>query len=337
MVNLNEIAKLDDTKAYGDEIEKLIPSGSDLLSNEYNSPGAILREIKRLQSLNEDDLNFPGFDAIGGLNVAIDAFRKDKKAAIDALGKKYEQFTQQGPQDRFDLPPLKDGLLGIKAAGSEQGMAQAKVLRDIKSAKDKQDAKEEPYDGPFGKLGEYFAKNADKRDELFDYISAIGQQLVRPTNPGEARGFLSDISAGLGAGEAKIASKDAAALDSLVKRAEYAQATNPLQNYTSKMKEVRQDAISRGLEPGSKAYNDYVGARLRGEVVSDEIKNTVDALDNLRLQKVSSPESAEQIDKQIKLLEDKLTALSTEGSGTVALGGSDNDISYLGNELTTDK
>ena len=70
---------------------------------------------------------------------------------------------------------------------------------------------------------------------------------------------------------------------------------------------------------------------------SDEIKNTVDALDNLRLQKVSSPESAEQIDKQIKLLEDKLTALSTEGSGTVALGGSDNDISYLGNELTTDK
>ena len=41
MVNLNEIAKLDDTKAYGDEIEKLIPSGSDLLSNEYNSPGAI--------------------------------------------------------------------------------------------------------------------------------------------------------------------------------------------------------------------------------------------------------------------------------------------------------
>ena len=103
------------------------------------------------------------------------------------------------------------------------------------------------------------------------------------------------------------------------------------------MKEVRQDALSRGLEPGTKAYNDYVGARLRGEGVSDEIKNTVDALDNLRLQKVSSPESAEQIDKQIKLLEDKLTALSTEGSGTVALGGSDNDISYLGNELTTDK
>ena len=42
---------------------------------------------------------------------------------------------------------------------------------------------------------------------------------------------------------------------------------NPLQNYTSKMKEVRQEAIMLGYEPGTKAYNDYVGARLRGEGV----------------------------------------------------------------------
>ena len=126
-------------------------------------------------------------------------------------------------------------------------------------------------------------------------------------------------------------------MDSLVKRAQYAQATNPLQNYTSKMKEIRSEAINLGYEPGTKEYTDYVGGRLRGEGVSDEIKNTVDTLDTLRLQKVTSPESAEQIDKQIKMLEDKLTALSTGGSGTVALGRSDNDISYLGNELTTTK
>jgi len=323
------------------DLMNTLPSKTDLTSNKYKSQGDILKELKRIQSIDPDEINFPGIDNLQlfgiTLNQAKNNFKQKRNDAINALGSKYEQFIEDGPRDRFDLPPLKDGLLGIKAAGSEQGMAQAEVMRNIKEAKDRQGTKEEPYDGPFGKLGEYFSKNADKRDELFDYISAIGQQLVRPTNPGEARGFLSDISAGLGAGEAKIASKDAAALDSLVKRAQYAQATNPLQNYTSKMKEVRQDAISRGLEPGSKAYNDYVGARLRGEGVSDEIKNTVDALDNLRLQKVSSPESAEQIDKQIKLLEDKLTALSTEGSGTVALGGSDNDISYLGNELTTDK
>jgi hypothetical protein len=320
------------------DLMNTLPSKTDLTSNEYKSQGDILKELKRVQSINPDEINFPGIDNLElfgiTLNQAKNNFKQKRTDAINALGSKYEQFIEDGPRERFDLPPLKDGMLGIKAAGSEQGMAQAKVLRDIKSAKDKQGAKEEPYDGPFGKLGEYFSKNADKRDELFDYISAIGQQLVRPTNPGEARGFLSDVSAGLEAGEAKIASKDAAALDALVKRAEYAQAVDPLQNYTSKMKEIRQEAMELGYEPGTKEYSDYVGGRLRGEGVSDEIKNTVDALDNLRLQKVSSPESAEQIDKQIKMLEDKLTALSTGGSGTVALGGSDNDISYLGNELT---
>jgi hypothetical protein len=320
------------------DLMNTLPSKTDLTSNEFKSQGDLLRELKRIQSIDPDEINFPGIDNLPfELNKAKKLFVDKRNEAINALGSKYEQFIEDGPRDRFDLPPLKDGRLGIKAAGSEQGMAQAKVLRDIKSAKDKQDAKEEPYDGPFGKLGEYFSKNADKRDELFDYISSIGQQLVRPTNPGEARGFLSDVSAGLGAGEAKIASKDAAALDSLVKRAQYAQATNPLQNYTSKMKEIRSEAINLGYEPGTKEYTDYVGGRLRGEGVSDEIKNTVDTLDTLRLQKVTSPESAEQIDKQIKMLEDKLTALSTGGSGTVALGGSDNDISYLGNELTTTK
>ena len=336
MVNLNEIAKLDDTKAYGDEIEKLIPSGSDLLSNEYNSPGAILREIKRLQSLNEDDLNFPGLDALGGINVAIDAFRKDKKAAIEALGKKYEQFTQQGPQDRFDLPPLKDGLLGIKAAGSEQGQAQAEVMRKIKDAKMMDDAKEEPYDGPFGKLGEYFSKNADKRDELFDYISAIGQQLVKPTNPGEARSFLSDVSQGLTAGQASIAAKDAASLDALVKRSEAASNIDPIQNYSSKMKEIRKEAIELGYEVGTKEYSDYVGAALRGMRVSSELEPLLDSLKIAKDRQMINPED-EGNNNIIKNLENRILALQSGGSGTVALGGSDNDISYLGNELTTNK
>jgi hypothetical protein len=311
----------------------LIKDIKDFAISGKGSQGDILKNIKKLNEYKAEINagNYPGSGMDMGGNV-----RKSMLETADKVGNRlssmYEKYTETDgleARERFDLPPLKDGMLGIKAAGSEQGMAQAKVLRDIKSAKDKQGAKEEPYEGPFGKLGEYFAKNADKRDELFDYISSIGQQLVRPTNPGEARGFLSDISAGLGAGEAKIASKDAAALDSLVKRAEYAQATNPLQNYTSKMKEIRQEAMELGYEPGTKEYSDYVGGRLRGEGVSDEIKNTVDALDTLRLQKVTSPESAEQIDKQIKMLENKLTALSTGGTGTMG-SFDDNMISYLG-------
>ena len=243
----------------------------------------------------------------------------DNASKRDALrNPRFEGFTKNSKGEIVPKPFEKDDITAAIQRGAVTKATREQVEKD-----------NAPYEGPFGKLGEYFSKNADKRDELFDYISSVGQQLVRPTNPGEARGFLSDVSAGLGAGEAKIASKDAAALDSLVKRGQYAQATNPLQNYTSKMKEIRSEAINLGYEPGTKEYTDYVGGRLRGEGVSDEIKNTVDTLDTLRLQKVTSPDSAEQIDKQIKMLENKLTALSTGGTGTMG-SFDDNMISYLG-------
>ena len=333
MVNLNEIAKLDDTKVYGDEISKLIPSGSDLLSNEYNSPGKILREIKRLQSINEEDLDFPGLDALGGINVAIDAFRKDKKAALEALGKKYEQFTQQGPQDRFDLPPLKDGLLGIKAAGSEQGQAQAKVMRDIKDAKMMDDAtKEEPYDGPFGKFGKYLRDNEDKRSDFFNYLGAVGARLVEPTKPGEARSFVSDLSQGLTRGKANIAAQDAAALDALVKQSEAAANIDPTQNYSSKMKEVRKEAISLGYEPGTKEYSDYVGAALRGMRVSSELEPLLDSLKIAKERAMINPDD-EGNNNIIKNLENRILALQTGAGGSVELGSS-NDVPYLGGNLT---
>ena len=243
----------------------------------------------------------------------------DNASKRDALRTpRFEGFMKNSKGEIVPKPFEKDDITAAIQRGAVTKATREQVEKD-----------NAPYEGPFGKLGEYFSKNADKRDELFDYISSVGQQLVRPTNPGEARGFLSDVSAGLGAGEAKIASKDAAALDSLVKRGQYAQATNPLQNYTSKMKEIRSEAINLGLEPGTKEYTDYVGGRLRGEGVSEEIKNTVDTLDTLRLQKVTSPDSAEQIDKQIKMLENKLTALSTGGTGTMG-SFDDNMISYLG-------
>jgi len=318
----------------------LIKDIKDFAISGKGSQGDILKNIKKLNEYKAEINagNYPGSGMDIGGNV-----RKSMLETADKVGNRlssmYEKYTETDgleARERFDLPPLKDGLLGIKAAGSEQGMAQAKVLRDIKSAKDKQDAKEEPYDGPFGKLGEYFSKNADKRDELFDYISAIGQQLVRPTNPGEARGFLSDVSQGLTAGQASIAAKDAASLDALVKRSEAASNIDPIQNYSSKMKEVRQEAINNGYEPGTKAYSDYVGAALRGMRISSELEPLLDSLKIAKDRQMINPED-EGNNNIIKNLENRILALQSGGSGTVALGGSDNDISYLGNELTTKK
>lgn len=213
------------------DLMNTLPSKTDLTSNEYKSQGDILKELKRVQSINPDEINFPGIDNLElfgiTLNQAKNNFKQKRTDAINALGSKYEQFIEDGPRERFDLPPLKDGMLGIKAAGSEQGMAQAKVLRDIKSAKDKQGAKEEPYDGPFGKLGEYFSKNADKREELFDQLSSIGQRLVQPTKPGEARSFVRDLVEGSAAGERKTMAKASAEAEADYKRALAGQADRP--------------------------------------------------------------------------------------------------------------
>ena len=362
MVNLYQIEKLNPNQLplYGKEIAKSIPNRNRLLSNEFNTPGTILREIKKLQSLNEDDFNFSGSDVLGGYNAAIRDFRKDRKAAIDALGKKYEQFIDKGQEgtqkgkgldaiikfgditgegrDRFDLPPLKDGLLGVKAASSPEGRAQDEVLKKVRAAKKLSGTKKALYEGPFGKLGEYFANNEKKRDELFDYISSVGRQLVKPTNPGEARGLVSDISAGLEAGEAKIAGKDAAALDALVKQGQYASNTNPMQNYTTAMKEIRQEAISNGLEPGTKEYTDFVGAALRGKRVSKEMEPLIKALESAKDQQFALGGAGidPSLDKIVKNFQDQLIAMQSGGGPSmVKLGGSDNDISYLGGKLAS--
>jgi len=54
-------------------------------------------------------------------------------------------------------------------------VARGNLTKDITDALDEAN---KPYEGPFGKLGEYFSKNADKREELFDQLSSIVQLLV---------------------------------------------------------------------------------------------------------------------------------------------------------------
>jgi len=311
------------------DLMNTLPSKTDLTSNEYKSQGDILKELKRVQSINPDEINFPGIDNLElfgiTLNQAKNNFKQKRTDAINALGSKYEQFIEDGPRERFDLPPLKDGLLGIKAAGSEQGQAQAKVMRDIKDAKMMDDAtKEEPYDGPFGKFGKYLRDNEDKRSDFFNYLGAIGARLVEPTKPGEARSFVSDLSQGLTRGKANIAAQDAAALDALVKQSEAAANIDPTQNYSSKMKEVRKEAISLGYEPGTKEYSDYVGAALRGMRVSSELEPLLDSLKIAKERAMINPDD-EGNNNIIKNLENRILALQ---SGTPSGGSKTKTYKY---------
>ena len=318
----------------------LIKDLKDFAISGKGSQGDILRNIKKLNEYKAEINagNYPG----SGMDIGGNG-RRSMLEVADKVGNQlssmYEKYTETDgleARERFDLPPLKDGLLGIKAAGSEQGQAQAEVMRKIKDAKMMDDAKEEPYDGPFGKFGKYLRDNEDKRSDFFNYLGAVGARLVEPTKPGEARSFVSDLSQGLTRGKANIAAQDAAALDALVKKSEAAANIDPTQNYSSKMKEVRKEAISLGYEPGTKEYSDYVGAALRGMRVSSELEPLLDSLKIAKDRQMINPED-EGNNNIIKNLENRILALQSGGSGTVALGGSDNDISYLGNELTTTK
>ena len=315
----------------------LIKDLKDFAISGKGSQGDILRNIKKLNEYKAEinKGNYPG----SGLDT-FGAVRKSMLEGADKVGNQlttmYEKYTEKGgleARDRFDLPPLKDGLLGIKAAGSEQGQAQAEVMRKIKDAKMMDDAKEEPYDGPFGKFGKYLRDNEDKRSDFFNYIGALGARLVEPTKPGEARSFLGDISQGLTRGKANIAAQDAAALDALVKQSEAAANIDPTQNYSSKMKEVRKEAISLGYEPGTKEYSDYVGAALRGMRVSSELEPLLDSLKIAKERAMIDPED-EGNNNIIKNLENRILALQSGASGSVELGSS-NDVPYLGGNLTT--
>jgi len=103
-------------------------------------------------------------------------------------------------------------------------VARGNLTKDITEAIEEAN---KPYEGPFGKLGEYFSKNADKREELFDQLSSIGQRLVQPTKPGEARSFVRDLVEGSAAGERKTMAKASAEAEADYKRALAGQAARP--------------------------------------------------------------------------------------------------------------
>jgi len=167
------------------------------------------------------------------------------------------------------------------------------------------------YEGPFGKLGEYLSKNESARNKLFDMLGSVGRELVRPTQPGEARGLLSDISAGIEKGEARYSAEQAAAAEAALKYAQARKAMDPEQYYTSVMKNVYDEAEKRGLRPGTTAYNEFVSERLRIANVSEAAKSIAELMDDARQRLVMSRGSpAEQeIMDEIEMYRNQLAEL----------------------------
>ena len=175
-----------------------------------------------------------------------------------------------------------------------------------------------PYEGPFGKLGEYFSKNAAARDKLFNYMGSIGKEMVKPVQPGQeaASAFLPTVSRGITKGEEGYAAKQAAGAKTALDIASARQKISPLQYYSSKMQEARL-AVPQHIDPDSAEGKRWIGKYLLSIGIPGQVVDLTSSLESLNIQKLSAQDDTER--KRLQDLIDKINRqiqdLVTQGIG----------------------
>jgi hypothetical protein len=177
---------------------------------------------------------------------------------------------------------------------------------------------EAPYTGPFGKLGEHFSKNAAARDKLFQYIGSMGKEFVKPIEPGkEAAGaLLPTLSRGITKGEEEYASKQAAATKRMLDMAEAQQKINPLQYFSTKMKEAKA-MVPEGIEPGSAAEKKWIANYLRSTGIPSQLVDLTASVESLNLQLMTAPndERKKELQAMIDGINKQILDLASQGMG----------------------
>ena len=258
--------------------------------------------------------------------------RKVREKLGEAINKKGEElgFTGKSDEDygRFDRGPLlRGGELGgttgefsyseeAKKSGmkKDQDIARAKAIASGASEK----KKEKPYEGPFGKLGEYFSKNADAREKLFTYIGEMGKELVKPIEPGQAAAgaLVPTLSRGLGRGQKKYQEAQVEEAKMLKDLAAAQRDANPLQFYTNKMKEARFIARRKGVDPDTAEGTAWIGNWLQTQGIASgaaELSAAIKSMSDAMMQE-TDPNKKKDYQKQIDMMNEQLTAIIV-GSG----------------------
>tara|TARA_R100000030_G_C3218320_1_gene115251 strand:+ start:28 stop:831 length:804 start_codon:yes stop_codon:yes gene_type:complete len=181
----------------------------------------------------------------------------------------------------------------------------------------------------FGKMMEKLKTDADARQKFFDQLGGIGAEISRPTEPGEARSLVRDVIVGSERGEGKSIAKRKAAAEQLANVALARQRANPMQYYTTAMKELTQQAIAAGYEPGTSQFTKYIGAALRSKGLSENLASYSETLKNLNEQLLTAqalPNNEETVQQIIKQISDIQNLINVELGGTSTT--SSNTIDY---------
>jgi hypothetical protein len=235
---------------------------------------------KKFPDRGKEDYNFREFEKAYAIK---DPDKREKRIA--------QLRTQYDPKQRS--PHIEKGRPFVESDVTEAILA-GKLKRP-----------EDPYEGPFGKLGEYFSKNAAARDKLFQYMSSIGKEMVKPIEPGQAAAgaLLPTLSRGITKGEEEYASKQAAAAKTALDIASARQKISPLQYYSSKMQEARL-AVPQGTDPDSAEGKRWIGKYLLSVGVPGQVVDLTSSLESLNLQKLSAQDDTER--KRLQDLIDKI-------------------------------
>ena len=275
-------------KDYYDQLEKI---NTYKLQWGFSRADAGLKEQSRKNLVSDLDKAFP------------DRGKKDynfanyqKAYAEEDLNKRQEMLDRLRKQfdPKLHTPHLERG----------RPFVESDVTMAIKKGREK--LPEPGYEGPFGKLGEYFSKNAAARDKMFSILGSMGREMVKPIQPGqEAAGALvPTLSRGITKGEEGYAAKQAAAAKTALDIASARQKISPLQYYSSKMQEARL-AVPSGINPDSAEGKRWIGKYLMSVGMPSQVVDLTSSLDSLKLQLLSAPSDAEK--KRIQGLVDQIS------------------------------
>jgi hypothetical protein len=225
-----------------------------------------------------------------------------------------------------NLPKLPPGP--VADSGMDDFMKSK--LAAFKMKKEEKDAEQAEKDrlanmSVFGKMMEKLKTDADARQRFFDQLGGIGAQISRPTEPGEARSLARDLIVGSEQGEKRSIAKRKAEAEAMADVALARQRANPMQYYTTAMKDLSQQAIAAGLIPGTPPFTTYIGEKLRGKGLSANLASYSETLKNLNEQLLQAQAANQDTATIIQQIKDVQGLITAELGGT---SGASSDIPY---------
>ena len=279
--------------------QKTPDKGSGFSIDGLGTPWGNMMQGQRMGLLDEMDKKFPDRGKGTKFSEFTDAYAMDdaekQKAYIDKLRSDQVRSPHKGQWTQED----------IKAA-----LARGAAKKGIEKT---------PYEGPFGKLGEYFSKNADAREKLFAYIGEMGKELVKPIEPGQAAAgaLVPTLSRGLDRGQKKYQEAQVEEAKMLKDLATAQRDANPLQFFTNKMKEARYMAWNAGIDPDTAEGTAWIGNWLQQQGMASGAADLSAAIKSMSdaMMTETDPEKKKDYQKQIDRMNEQLTAIIMQSSG----------------------